>query len=672
MRNLERILKHYESCSATRHRLIKRLLLEFEEKGSLHHSLSPTHSLLLTKDERKCKGLLRKYEHSPFPYLSNVEYFCTAPGSYNETLLTYGIKARSKLNEQPSSQVGSQIHLLCRETLNYRCNQYLRKQYKRLASLRHQHEITKYWNLSYTLMTYSWSYRLACLNNWQPSWYKSLSVSELTKIWQSLHNILSLKEVRTNIRNVWIESPKGKWRQLCIANKGWRLYLHMLNQFLTYIYEPHLPSSKYDGFIFSRGCKSWWTHLLWSPLLSQTNWLMELDVSSGFPNINLHSVRRALLSTCLIPEPLVNLLLTHLTSPLQCSQFFPTLLTFIEHHENLPWRSSSRSLPMGLGISPILFVITLDWAFKELKLETPGLQSKWYADDFSFYFSSQWFISFLTKHYSLWTIFLLLLTGTNPLLHYLNTSPLLQEVGIKICTKKSSFVRILGLWIKPYQSLGLSLECPLSYFHQITRLLLRRELPLNLRSNTRGRGENLLKNRKSTPPRKFLFYYPSSNNSPPLNLSELITNYRPYFGLFLSKLYGGDCPTSSPSFRNQIKGKSPLSYLLPRINKYLLPLDKFNEYNSGSKLNKLFLSLQFHEPISSEYLLVYPNLKRDLKPQWPFIPSIIPQHSIEDPLHHLAPCSSKDYFKKYSELNLSSATLEKYETLYKNHSSPNT
>jgi hypothetical protein len=127
MRNLERILKHYESCSDTRHRLINRLLLEFEAKGSLRYSLSPTHSLLLTKDERKCKGLLRKYENSPFPYLSNVEYFCTAPGDYNTTLLSYGIKARTKLGESPSNLVGSQVHLVSSETLNYRCNQYLRK-----------------------------------------------------------------------------------------------------------------------------------------------------------------------------------------------------------------------------------------------------------------------------------------------------------------------------------------------------------------------------------------------------------------------------------------------------------------------------------------------------------------------------------------------------------------
>jgi hypothetical protein len=522
-------------------------------------------------------------------------------------------------------------------------------------------------------MTYSWSYRLACLNNWQPTWYKTLSVRELTKIWLTLHKILSLKEKRTNIRNVWIESPRGKWRQLCIASKGWRLYLHMLNQFLSYIYEPHLPLNQYDGFIFNRGCKSWWTHLLWSPLLTETTWLMELDVSSGFPNINLHSVRKALLSSGLVPEVLVNLWLTHLTSPLQSSSHFPNLLTFIEHHENLPWRKSSRSLPMGLGISPLLFVITLDWTYRSLRLDSLGFNSKWYADDFSFYFTTRWLRNFLTTHYTLRTILPLLLSFQNPLIHYLNNHPLFKFSGIKICTKKSGLVRLFGIWLKPYRSLGLSLETLQTPFHQLLSLLFTSDVvPLILKSNTRGRGPNPTTGHPGTPPRTSLFYYSSRESGPPLDLPLLVKSYAPYFGMFLSKLYGGTVLPSSQPLKTQLKKRSPLWHIYPQINKYLLPLDKFNEYNSGSKLNKLLLNLWFDEPTSSELLLVYPNLKRDLKPQWPWIDSIIPKHLIEDPLQHLAPCSEKDYFKKYSELNLSSDTLEKYETLYKNHSSPNT
>jgi len=42
---------------------------------------------------------------------------------------------------------------------------------------------------------------------------------------------------------------------------------------------------------------------------------------------------------------------------------------------------------MGLGISPILFVITLNWALQRSNLTDSHFQHKWYADDGSFYFT---------------------------------------------------------------------------------------------------------------------------------------------------------------------------------------------------------------------------------------------------------------------------------------------
>lgn len=90
----------------------------------------------------------------------------------------------------------------------------------------------------------------------------------------------------------------------------------MLNMFITYIYEPHLPSSLYSGFIFNRGCKSWWEGLLWSDLGTQYQHLIEVDLSSGFPNLNRLSLEKALLSDGLIPTTVFNLIMTHLTPPL--------------------------------------------------------------------------------------------------------------------------------------------------------------------------------------------------------------------------------------------------------------------------------------------------------------------------------------------------------------------
>jgi len=91
----------------------------------------------------------------------------------------------------------------------------------------------------------------------------------------------------------------------------------MLNIFLSYQYEPHLPSSEYHGFIYQRGCKSWWEDVLWNDILTKYNNIVEVDLSSGFPNMNLQTVRKALISDQLVPESIINLILTHLKSPLK-------------------------------------------------------------------------------------------------------------------------------------------------------------------------------------------------------------------------------------------------------------------------------------------------------------------------------------------------------------------
>ena len=111
-----------------------------------------------------------------------------------------------------------------------------------------------------------------------------------------------------------------------------------------------------------------------------------MDISSGFPNLSLTAVTTALTNSRKIPPQIINLILTHLSSPCTPSSTFPTLETLIEHNENLPWRNSSRSVPMGLGISPILFVYTLYYFFSSSGLQSSRLQERWYADDISLFF----------------------------------------------------------------------------------------------------------------------------------------------------------------------------------------------------------------------------------------------------------------------------------------------
>lgn len=669
IKQLERILKVYYPDKSELFMHIRHILLEFEAKGYCKYSLTGDESIILLKDNRKPPFKLRKFPDSPFPYLSNLEYFGIVAASWNEELLKYGIKTRSKSDDYPHCAGGTRIHLIQNWSLNYRCNQYLRNQYKRLRYYREHHSYLRYWNLSYILMQQSWSFKISCLNNWLPRWYKDLSLKTMRTLWKGLEDILLLKELRTEIQNLWIESPKGKWRQLGIPNKSWRLYLHMLNMFLSYQFEPILSKSHYDGFIYNRGCKSWWTNLLWSNLLTSYNFILEVDIASGFPNMNQEFVRQALLNSGRIPEKFVNLILFPLTSPLKAAPFFPTLETFVEDLRNQSWRQSTRSVHMGLGISPILFVITQHWVFSQLKLLSADFRYCSYADDWTFFFNFKWLWNFPSlSRQSLSDIFHLILQGENPILHYFNNLKIMREVGLKLCPQKSGWVRLFGLWLKPLNSLGLSLYTKLSYSEQLYQLLTDELIPLNLRGNTRGRGANPQKGTPSTEPSRLELENLSPKGFTPLSLNLLINQYKSYFGLFLSKLYGGKKADYNPyTWKQSIERNSALGMALKSgFNKSLSPQSRWTLYNSGSKINKLLLGIIRGDKECRWIDEWAPRLKQSLSPSWSLTLPDIKDLEIPNPLppYEKSSFPENDAFQKYSELIITDEELKEYKRKY--------
>ena len=158
--------------------------------------------------------------------------------------------------------------------------------------------------------------------------------------------------------------------------------------------------------------------------------------------------------------------MNHLNSPLKESTWFPTLETYIENHCNKPWRKSTRSVHMSLGISPILFVITQPWVLKKQQILNPDLTYKWYADDGSFYFNTSGLTTLLKSHLN-WQTIKDLMKGQNLLVSLLNNLSLFQEAGLKLCSQKSRWIRLFGIWLHPFQSLGLRLYCPKVKWRQL-------------------------------------------------------------------------------------------------------------------------------------------------------------------------------------------------------------
>lgn len=159
--------------------------------------------------------------------------------------------------------------------------------------------------------------------------------------------------------------------------------------------------------------------------------------------------------------------------------------------------------------------------------------------------------------------------------------------------------------------------------------------------------------------------YPNKDNlsDESLNLKKLIKEYKPYFGLLMSKLYSLEETTASFSLRMRAHPKSVLGILLThKVNANLVPSEKLTIYNSGSKLNTLLLNC-----INKEFnilQLASPNLKRSLHLSWQSLADTEIKERMKVPDLLSSKPKLNDHFRKYSELRITPFELTKYKQEY--------
>lgn len=431
----------------------------------------------------------------------------------------------------------------------------------------------------------------------------------------------------------------------------------MLNNFISYIYEPYLPKTNYHGFIYNRGCKSWWEDTLWSNLTREYSYISEVDLSSGFPNCSLIKLRECLLSDSLIPPNLIDLILLHLRSPLKESSWFPNFTSFVENCKNKNWRKGYRSIHMGLGISPILFVILQNWCLKNINLQNNELKYKWFAVDGCLYFHLRGLTRFYDQqHEPYWKIVYSWLLGLDPLIRLLNELTILKESGIKLCEQKSKLVKINRIWVNPLQSLALKLTNPESIWtHLIHKYWDEQgENWLELSGNTRGKASNPKIRKSGTFGSKLPLKanLPSSHDRK--SLETLLNHLKPYFGLIQSKLYSSESLGPDPRPLGNwglIKPRSLLSSILKqrrKIKNSAYPI-KLEPYTIGITINTILMQLSHKENLATQYEYLRRNLSQPWKSK---VKNILSKEflSMKVPSNYHY---EQDYFDKYSELNLS-------------------
>lgn len=188
-----------------------------------------------------------------------------------------------------------------------------------------------------------------------------------------------------------------------------------------------------------------------------------------------------------------------------------------------------------------------------------------------------------------------------------------------------------------------------------------------MKGSTRGRGANPKTGRRSTLPSNTPLHYLNTSGTSLLNLKSLLSHYKPYFGLFLSKLYGGLDPLKKVNSQLKYKTSSPLGLVFhSNLNKQLPKEDRLNLYNSGSKITTLLLNVMKDE--SNPLISLEPQLRRKLKYSWESLnQKAIKERMTKLQLHLKSDFSDKTSFKKYSELQLNSDTLDRYKASYALH-----
>ena len=185
---------------------------------------------------------------------------------------------------------------------------------------------------------------------------------------------------------------------------------------------------------------------------------------------------------------------------------------------------------------------------------------------------------------------------------------------------------------------------------------------MHLQGSTRGRGANPSKGKPSTSPSTKKLNYISQSGRADFDLLTLIRQYRPYFGLFQSKLYNSRDNLSPRRHKLLYNPKSLLGILFThKINKELPKIERLTLYNSGSKCNTILLTL---DGISSPS--EFPSsISKHLKRYKFFLNSEkleIIKVDIRNPLQNNN--EPNTYFTKYSELTLSKEELQRFTKRY--------
>jgi hypothetical protein len=379
-----------------------------------------------------------------------------------------------------------------------------------------------YWhNFESTLKTrpYLW---ISSLNNWQKDYIYESKFTTLT-IPKFVKDLLT-NRTHSPLQNVWVESPKGKWRMLSVPNYRTRWICRLWNEALSnYVYRK--IHKNFHGFIHNRGVLSWWTMFLKGRFFSKYEYIYEFDMASFFPNVNRAEALNAL-KYYGVPDKYTIHLINLVSGECKTSKEFPNEESFYEETLNREWAKGDRNLPMGNALCPLISSLVLYKHFTELGFNVDeDMIVTGYADDNSIMLTSEGYKKFQIK------------LGLKPnvkieeymIRDYLNN----DYKGIFIEPAKSGWVKYNNQWLKSYKNLGM-------LYQPFSEINGQRNIGHEIYAQTRGTKHG---------PSNMKFELVNNKTNKYLNLKELLNDkvlFNKYFGLIQSRLFQNSWNPSYP------------------------------------------------------------------------------------------------------------------------------